>query len=598
MFRGPPLLFLLAILAFLIPAPSYAQSYYSLAYGSIAPTTVNFPCDATAFGAIRYNTGNSSFEGCNGAAWGSLASGGSSSIDTLTDAVYDTATDHNMVLGSNTNPTSGAQDIVLIGELAGSGINSASADNNTLIGFSAGQNISSGNTNTAVGAQAMQGVSATPLTGANNTAVGNAALTLARGAAASNTAVGSSSLAALTTGTNSTAVGYQALSVTTATGDTALGFSAGKNITTGTGNTAIGNNAMLGVAGTPLTGTQNTAVGDSALTVIQGAAQQNVAVGYFAEAATTTGSEDVAIGYNALKTQTTGAFNTAVGFRAMEGNAGFPLGGNTFNTAVGASALLAVQSSGVDEVAVGYQAGAGDTTGAQNTFIGYWAGFAGFSITTGSNNVFLGYQAQAKAVGDNDEIVIGANATGMGSGSAVIGNANLTDAYFGMTTSCTNGVACGAGVTTTGAGGVGVVALHAARYNAFSDRRLKRDIQDSDLGLDFIEKLRPVSYYLKKGKQQQSYGFIAQEVETALGKTGTSMVSQEDDAMKTYELDYPELIAPLVKAVQQQQQEIADRKAENDELRKQLAQTQATLATMAQDIKALKAAPARGAAHP
>ena len=43
-----------------------------------------------------------------------------------------------------------------------------------------------------------------------------------------------------------------------------------------------------------------------------------------------------------------------------------------------------------------------------------------------------------------------------------------------------------------------------------SDERLKKDIQDSDLGLDFINKLRPVSYKFKKDKQDKKlkYGII------------------------------------------------------------------------------------------
>jgi hypothetical protein len=126
---------------------------------------------------------------------------------------------------------------------------------------------------------------------------------------------------------------------------------------------------------------------------------------------------------------------------------------------------------------------------------------------------------------------------------------------------------CGAGSTATHAGAGDAVSLHASALNSFSDRRLKKGIQDSGLGLDFIEKLRPVSYYFKAGKPQLNYGFIAQDVEQALGGTGTSMVTRDNDAMGTYELNYSEIISALVKAVQQQQEitalkkDIADLKA-------------------------------------
>jgi Chaperone of endosialidase len=183
-----------------------------------------------------------------------------------------------------------------------------------------------------------------------------------------------------------------------------------------------------------------------------------------------------------------------------------------------------------------------------------------------------------KAATDTDEIVIGPNTTGKGSDSVVIGDANITDVYFGSTSTCTNGVACGPGMTASNAGTGGSVALHAANFNSFSDMRLKKDIQDSDLGLDFIEKLRPVSYYLKAGDPLLSYGFIAQEVEKALGDRATSMVTQENDEMKTWELNYSAIIAPVVKALQEQQQEIS-------ELKQLVAAQQKEIGQMKQQIQ-------------
>jgi hypothetical protein len=44
------------------------------------------------------------------------------------------------------------------------------------------------------------------------------------------------------------------------------------------------------------------------------------------------------------------------------------------------------------------------------------------------------------------------------------------------------------------------------------------------------------------------------------------MVTQEKDEMKTYELNYSSIIAPIVKSIQQQQQEIADDKADLKQL--------------------------------
>jgi len=120
-----------------------------------------------------------------------------------------------------------------------------------------------------------------------------------------------------------------------------------------------------------------------------------------------------------------------------------------------------------------------------------------------------------------------------------------------------------------------------------SDSRLKTDVTDSPLGLSFIESLRPVSYKWIVGKQEVvkdaeghgivigedplgkpifemastpgqrlHYGFIAQEVKTALDASGVEDFAGwvQDDLSNpdsTQSLSYEQFIAPLVKAVQE-----------------------------------------------
>ena len=113
-----------------------------------------------------------------------------------------------------------------------------------------------------------------------------------------------------------------------------------------------------------------------------------------------------------------------------------------------------------------------------------------------------------------------------------------------------------------------------------SDIALKKDIADTTLGLSFIASLRPVEYKWKNGGVRSHQGFIAQEVKTALDATSSSASQQamwgthsvkgattetsmeyvegkEDLQEVTREvadhqsLRYTELIAPLVKAVQE-----------------------------------------------
>jgi hypothetical protein len=76
----------------LAPLAAGAQTYYYVEpypgeAASISAT--NATCDATEYGAIRYNTGNSSFEGCNGAAWGPLASSSATTLNGIVAATGD-----------------------------------------------------------------------------------------------------------------------------------------------------------------------------------------------------------------------------------------------------------------------------------------------------------------------------------------------------------------------------------------------------------------------------------------------------------------------------------------------------------------------------
>ena len=97
-----------------------------------------------------------------------------------------------------------------------------------------------------------------------------------------------------------------------------------------------------------------------------------------------------------------------------------------------------------------------------------------------------------------------------------------------------------------------------------SDKNEKNTIIDSDLGLDFINKLKPKSYKWNKNDGKTHYGLIAQDLEetlTSLGKTIADFggIYKEDDSPMG--LGYSELIAPLIKAVQELSAEVASLKA-------------------------------------
>ncbi len=114
-------------------------------------------------------------------------------------------------------------------------------------------------------------------------------------------------------------------------------------------------------------------------------------------------------------------------------------------------------------------------------------------------------------------------------------------------------------------------------WTVTSDRRLKNNILNSNLGLSFINKLRPVSYTrINDASGKTEYGLIAQEVEDALKQENTEntgMLTVTDEG--EYQLRYNDLLAPMIKAIQElklasdiKDTEIVKLKYENDELKK------------------------------
>ncbi len=85
-----------------------------------------------------------------------------------------------------------------------------------------------------------------------------------------------------------------------------------------------------------------------------------------------------------------------------------------------------------------------------------------------------------------------------------------------------------------------------------SDARMKHDVTDTNLGLDFINKLRPVNYTYNdiSGVRQ---GLIAQEVLSALGTASSSFggAIDLDPNSGMYGLNYAYFVTPLIKSVQE-----------------------------------------------
>ncbi len=441
------------------------------------------------------------------------------------------------------------------------------APTNTFVGAGAGNFTMTGNTNTAVGSSSLHA----DTTGQHNTAVGTGSLS-ANTTGTYDTAVGALSLTANTTGINNAALGANSLQSNTTGGDsTALGNGSLQANSTGNENTAVGSVSL----NANTTGGSNTAVGTASLNK-NTTGSNNTAIGHFSLLFNTIGEENTASGRQSLYSNTTGTSNTATGSQSLYSET--TAVGNTAsgaqslysdttgfdNTASGISSLWS-NTTGAENTATGDQALQSNTTGNDNTAIG---GFALYANTTGNANTAIGTSA-------GDTNLSGSNNTFLGtSADALVGGlTNATAVGHGAKVDAANHIRIGdSSVTQIG----GQVA-----WSNLSDARHKSNVRDLDLGRDFVMALRPVSFTVNGGDGRTDMGFLAQEVEALLGD-GYNVLGVGADPERTLSLRYTDLIAPLVKAVQEQQAQLAAQA-------RTIAEQQAQIAAEAQNIQSQQA---------
>lgn len=421
--------------------------------------------------------------------------------------------------------------------------------------------------NLAIGVRALSSCT----TGDYNLAIGNQALAQ-NTTGLYNTAIGWRSLSNGISGTGNTAVGVQSLAVNKGDYNSALGVNTLLNNTDGSNNVAIGISALLNnTTGSSnvgvglnslysnLTGNFNTAVGQSTLG-FNTVGSNNAALGSGALLYNTTGSNNTGIGSGSLISNTEGDSNTAVGLNTLYFNTT-----GSFNTAVGRAAVRE-NTTGTYNTGVGINSLRTNTTGSYNTGIGT---STLFSNITGGFNTALGTQALAYTTTGSD-LTACDNCTGVGYDARVSGN---------------NQLQLGNSLTTTYAYG--------AVQNR-SDERDKADIRDTVLGLEFIEQLRPVDFkwdyredYFEKvtvtetivdpetgntttqeiiklqpipkdgSKKRTRYhhGLVAQQVKEVMDDLSVDFGGYQNHTVKggsdVLSVGYTELIAPLIKAVQE-----------------------------------------------
>lgn len=402
-------------------------------------------------------------------------------------------------------------------------------DSNTANGASSLRSNTIGVSNTASGTFSLF----SNTTGGANTAMGASSL-LSNTIGGANSASGAFSLYSNTTGNDNTAGGALSLfSNTTGNDNTAIGAYSLNTNTTGSSNTASGKYSLF----SNTEGSDNTASGALSLSTntsgfsntANGAyslfsnteGNTNTANGVYSLYSNTTGYSNVASGSHSLYFNTEGYGNTATGRFSLYLNTT-----GTNNTASGISSLYA-NTTGFHNTVSGASSLGNNNTGNSNTAFG---SFTGGANTTGSGNTFIGYNANALAGDLINATAIGQYAIVDASHKVRIGNDDIT------------------------------VIGGAVGWSNLSDIRTKKEIRDIGLGLDFITSLRPVEFRMREGDNKINLGFVAQEIEALLGDD-YSVIGIGEDEDHILSLRYTDFIAPLVKAVQEQQTEIADLKA-------------------------------------
>ncbi len=306
--------------------------------------------------------------------------------------------------------------------------------------------------------------------------------------------------------------------------NTGVGYASLNSNTTGSYNTAYGYRSLY----SNTTGVYNTANGSDAL-ISNTTGIYNTANGTNALYSNTTGSTNTANGTNALFSNTIGSNNTANGNSALNSNTT-----GSRNTANGYASLTS-NTTGISNTAIGYVSLLSNTTGGNNTALGR---SAGSTITTGYNLTCLGFNSQPTSASANNQI-------------------------------------------TLGDGSISELRCNTTTITSLSDARDKKNINDLNLGIEFLMTIKPRQFNWDKRewyesntsdgskmKEEPTAGFIAQELDEAqtTGNAEWLNLVLKDNPEK-WEATPGNLLPIMVKAIQDLNLKCEELKSENNMLK-------------------------------
>ncbi len=419
--------------------------------------------------------------------------------------------------GAGNASTSSLIDATIIGNRAG--YNQAGTFGATFIGSYAGYNQTSTSAfaNIFIGEKA--GYGATNSTSRNNVGIGK------------------DTLLAITSGQKNITMGYRTMRfLTTGGSNIAIGVEAGEGVVTQYNNVLIGQETLENSDSSSCVAIGHQAMDTSSTVGSYSIAigyrsgrnfstqQALVAIGYQASHSHTSGSDCVTIGRSAGYNNTTSGFRTIIGSFAGQYNTGFG------NTALGAYALRGPSggAGGAYNIAIGRNAADVLTSGNYNTVIG---NDTAATLTTGGFNTYLGRNSGNGHINGSNCTLLGNDAvpsTSSVSNEIVLGNAFVTALRCQVTS-----------------------------ITSLSDKRDKIKIEDSNYGLNVIDKLKPVTFdwNTRDGAKVgiKDLGFIAQDLQEV---DDENLKLVYDTNPEKLEASYGRLIPVLVKAIQELKAEI------------------------------------------